>query len=430
MKILWLSHLVPFPPKGGVLQRSFNLIKETAKEHQITLLCFNQGAFLEGTLPEQKEPLNFAKTELLKYVRRVEIVDLPEERIPGGRYWMALKAIVKGSSYNMEWLRSCGFRERLIRLLGNEKFDLVHIDTVSLCIYADLLGTTPTILNHHNFESSMLEQRSKKEKNTLKRWFYSYEASRLLQSEKYYVKNAWLNITCSDQDANEIKSTVVGANVRSIPNGVDLSYFSPNGLISPIPNRIALVGGLSWYPNRDAVEYFFQSIWPLLKDRCPESQVDIIGRNPDEAIREYAKREPRIHVHGFVDDVRNYLWRTEYYLCPIRIGGGTKLKILDALASGCCIIAHPFACKGIEVKDGQHLLFAESAEDYVEKIELLKANPDLRAKLRAEGPKLIESTYSYEGIGRKYSCAVRDTVTMAKNQGERFDEPVYSKNSL
>lgn len=430
MKILWLSHLVPFPPKGGVLQRSFNLLKETAKEHEITLLCFNQSEFLVGTLPEQREPLSFAKAELLKYVRKIEVFDLPEDTIPGGRYWMALKAILKGSSYNMEWLRSAAFRERLTSLLANEKFDLVHIDTVSLCLYTGLLGATPTILNHHNFESSMLDQRAKKEKSILKRWFYSLEASRLLKSERQYVKDAWLNITCSDQDANDIKSSVAGVNVRTIPNGVDLSYFSPNSSITPIPNRIALVGGLSWYPNRDAVEYFLQDIWPLLKSRCPDAQVDIIGRNPDEAIREYVKREPRIQVHGFVDDVRSYLWRTDYYLCPIRVGGGTKLKILDALASGCCIIAHPFACKGIEVKDGQHVLFAKSAEDYVEKIELLNANPTLREKLSAEGPKLIESTYSYEGIGREYLSVVRETVGMAKNQGERFDEPVYSKSSL
>ncbi|WP_203300628.1 glycosyltransferase family 4 protein [Marinobacter sediminum] len=430
MKILWLSHLVPYPPKGGVLQRSFNLIKEAAREHEITLLCFNQRAFLESTLPEVTDPLELACSELLNYVQHIKVFEIPEDKLLGGKLWVVTKAILKGSSYNMEWLKSDPFRKELINKIKSDEFDVVHVDTISLCAYFDVIHEAPLILNHHNFESKMLMERSRKEKNKLKRIFYAHEARRLLDSEKNYIRKVQLNITCSDDDANDIRAEVGVDNVMTIPNGVDLSYFSTNRSVLPIANRIVLVGGLSWYPNRDAVEYFLQEVWPLLKERVPTAEVDIIGRSPTESMTKFAEQEPRVHVQGFVDDVRPYLWRSEFYLCPIRIGGGTKLKILDALASGCCIIAHPFACKGIEVREGEHVLFAESGAEYVDKIELLNSDPELRARLRERGPKLIESSYSYEGIGRTYSSAVTEAATKAKNQGVKFDEFVVGKSSV
>ena len=171
-----------------------------------------------------------------------------------------------------------------------------------------------------------------------------------------------------------------------------------------------LVGGLSWYPNREAVEYFIKDIWPLLKEAVPGLRVDIVGRNPTRAIIEASEQESAINVHGFVDDVRVYLWRSSLYLCPIRTGGGTKLKILDALASGCCIVADPFACKGINVKNGRHVFYAETPEQYVSKIKFLLANPEVQAAARQEGPRLIRESYNYEAIGSKYSKSLSDLL--------------------
>lgn len=430
MKILWLSHLVPYPPKGGVLQRSYNLIKEVSKDHEITLFAFNQRDFLKGSLPGLSDPLDFACTELRKLVKEIKVFDIPENQSPGGKYWVAFKAILLGSSYNMEWLKSISFRRELISLLEHKKFDVIHVDTISLCVYMKYIGKTPVILNHHNFESKMLLERSRRESNLLKRIFYFNEARSLFKSEKKFIKESNLNITCSDQDSGDIKDIVNVENVIAIPNGVDLSYFSTNRDSQPLKNRLILVGGLSWYPNRDAVEYFLSEVWPLLKVRIPSVHVDIIGRNPSEMIKKSAELEPRIHVHGFVDDIREYLWRSEFYLCPIRIGGGTKLKILDALASGCCIIAHPFACKGIEVREGEHVLFAISAEEYVQQIEFLIARPDVCEKLRTEGPKLVEALYGYDAIGKRYSLVINETAGLTNRQGESVDELVFGKSSF
>jgi len=410
MKVLWLSHLIPYPPKGGVLQRTFNMISEVGKYHEITLVAFNQSGILKASLPDQDDPLEFAIKKLSEKVKSIHILEIEENSVPGGRYITALKALLSGGAYNMEWLRSAKARSKIKSLLSQDSFDVVHIDTISLCVYADLFHGLPMVLNHHNFESAMLKARSETESNPLKSLYFRNEAAQLKKSESYYCRLADINITCSEDDGKAMQIAFGHGQFLTVPNGVDISYFFPKPSMEVIEESIVIVGGLSWYPNREAVEYFIRQIWPILKKRIPKMRVDVIGRGPTDEMLKLAETDEFFHVHGFVDDVRDYLWQAQFYLCPIKTGGGTKLKILDALASGCCIIADTFACKGIEVKNGENVRYAETAEDYVAAILELQAHPEDEMRLREAGPKLIRNKYSYIGIGQQYSKILIDLV--------------------
>lgn len=415
MKILWLSHLVPYPPKGGVLQRSFNLLKEMSRYHEITLVAFNQSKFLESSLPGVLDPLEVAKSELSQFVYVAEIFDVPENTLPLGRYLIALKALVSGRAFNMTWLDSKDVHDAIERLVSEQEFDAVHMDTISLGVYSEHFNSIPIVLNHHNFESNMLKSRAANERNFFKRLYYGLEAHRLLKSELHYCKFVSLNLACSDDDAGKMTEDTGANNFITVPNGVDVSYFFPNDEIEVNDKNIVIVGGLSWYPNREAVEYFINDIWPMLNKEIPGLQVDIIGRNPTKYIVETSERDESIKVHGFVDDVRHYLWRSQIYLCPVKTGGGTKLKILDALAAGCCIVAHPFSCKGISVINGRHVFFAETPAEYVSKIRYLIENPDVRDRVRQEAPRLIKDVYNYESIGKYYS---RELVSLLNEESQ------------
>lgn len=414
MKVLWLSHLIPYPPKGGVLQRTYNMIREVGHYHDITLVAFNQAGFLSASLPECDNPLETARHELLKSVQSLHVLTIPETEKPGGRYSTALKALLCWQAYNMEWLRSAEARATLMALLSEQSFDAVHVDTISLCVYADLFDGLPVVLNHHNFESAMLASRVETESNPIKKLYYRYEALQLLKSEIRYCQQVSLNVTCSEEDAEAMKASIRGGEFLSVPNGVDIDYFYPSSHSSVVKKSIVIVGGLSWYPNREAVEYFIREIWPLIKKRVPDMIVDIVGRGPTPEMLKLAETDSAFRVHGFVDDVRDYLWRAHFYLCPIRTGGGTKLKILDALASGCCIIADPFACKGINVQNGVNVVFAESPENYVDAILNLLDRPDDVESLKKAGPELIRSRYSYKGIGRQYAAVLSDLVEQSQ----------------
>ncbi|QSP93674.1 glycosyltransferase [Marinobacter salinisoli] len=417
MRILWLSHLIPYPPKGGVLQRSYNLLKEVCKQHEVTLFAFNQSDFLRKSLPVESDPVGAAVLELKTFVESVTVMTIPEEQLKFGRYRTALKALFSGNSYNMAWLRSREAAEALSELVENRAFDAVHIDTISLCVYWDIVSHLPVFLNHHNFESRMLLERSKSESNPLKKIYFREEGRRLSASERAYCELACLNICCSDDDAEDMKNIFPKGSFVTIPNGVDISYFYSSQDVTKKPNTAVIVGGLSWYPNRKAVEFFISDIWPILKERIPEFRVDIIGRDPTKEMVELSKKENNIHVHGFVDDVRKYLWESEFYLCPIKVGGGTKLKILDALATGCCIIADPFACKGINVTDSVNVIFAETAEGYVDKILELRARQSLMEAITENGPRLIADRYDYEKIGKDYCRYIQEYSSCAGLSG-------------
>lgn len=403
MRLLWLSHLVPYPPKGGVLQRSYNLIKEMANYHEITLVCFNQVSLLESSLPEKSDPLDYAKQMLRHHVNSIIILDIPQETIPAGRYLIALKALLKGRAYNMEWLRSSRAEKAIAKVLRGDSFDAVHLDTISLSPYAKLFYELPLVLNHHNFESEMLRQRAQTETNYLKSLFFRYEASRLFKSEVKFCRKSTLNLTCSDDDSEAMRAATGVDNFLTVPNGVDVSYFYPNRKVEIIKRSILIVGGMSWYPNREAVEFFIREIWPKVKREFPDIVVNIVGRSPTKAIVDFASVEPSVNLHGFVNDIREHLWSSHLYLCPIRTGGGTKLKILDALATGCCIIADPFACKGIDVESESHVLYASEPDDYVSRINDVLNDQSLENTLRSNGPKLIFDKYSYSSIGKLYS---------------------------
>ncbi|MGM0767442.1 MAG: glycosyltransferase family 4 protein [Pseudomonadota bacterium] len=408
MKILWLSHLVPYPPKGGVLQRSYNLLKEVAKYHDVTLVSFNQRQFLASSFPGVDNPLELAVTELSKIVEVAEILDIPENTMPFGRHLIALKALLTGKSFNMTWLESKLAHKAIESVMKKKQFDVVHLDTISLGVYDRHFDNVPVVLNHHNFESDMLRARAVSKSSFIKSKYYGLEASRLFASELRHCKTASLNLACSDDDAIKMARRTGSGNFITVPNGVDVGYFFPNPDVKVSDKSILIVGGLSWYPNREAVEYFISEIWPLLKKEIPGLRVDIVGRNPTAEIVDAAEQDDGVKVHGFVNDVREYLWRSQIYLCPIRTGGGTKLKILDALAAGCCIVGDPFSCKGIKVRDEQHVFYAEKPAEYVSKIKYLLEHPEIQARAKQAGPQLIREMYDYKIIGEKYSRALLD----------------------
>ena len=255
------------------------------------------------------------------------------------------------------------------------------------------------VLNHHNVESDMMFRRAKKEKNILKKSYFYLEAYKLRVYEKNEINNFNINVTCSDLDSLRIETLSPGVATHVIPNGVDTDFFSASNKVTPDPYYLVFIGGMSWYPNREAMLFFARQVWPLLKEKIPGIHMHVVGEAPPEELHELAKVDDNYHVHGFVDDVKSIFYQAGIYVCPISDGGGTKLKILDALAMGKPIVAHRIACEGIDVIDGTNVLFAEAPEEYVYNIKKLIEDQTLMEELGVNNRKLILEKYSYRVIG-------------------------------
>lgn len=405
-KILWLSHFIPFPPKGGNLQRSYNLIRELSKDHDVTLLSFNQSNIV-GT----PELLQIAKDHFSEFCTFADVLPIPSENSKMERVFLLLKSLLPWRTYTVSWLESEKFAIKLNDLIDNNHFDVIHVDTISLAPYVTHLKNVKIVLNHHNIESTMMLRRAENEGNLPKKLYFYQEGLKLRKLERRVCNKFDLNITCSDLDSERLKSTASINECLAIPNGVDLEYFHPVET-NIRPKSLIFAGGLSWYPNLDAMTFFLNSVWPELVRQIPDISLTIIGKNPPAWMLNMKKKYPNLYITGFVDDVRPYLAEAQIYICPIKDGGGTKLKVLDALAMGKALVADAIACEGIDVINNKSVIFASTPAEYIAKIKLLIDNPAIGEKLAANGAQLVRDLYSFQSIGKKLSIAYSELASL------------------
>jgi len=409
VKILWLSHIVPYPPKGGVLQRSHHLLRELAGRAEVHLASYVQEAPLRRIYGDVQAGLDEARKELSKICPLVRFFPIPCERLRWGKELLLLWSLFTVHPYTMNWLKSRKTRSELDALIRGGGYDAVHFDSIPLGIFHDLHPNVKRTMNHHNIESHMMLRRASMEGNWLKKAYLWYEGWRLQRYERGVCGRFDMNLTCSSLDSKRLNEIIPGLPTAVIPNGVDVDYFRPSGA-SRHPNRLVFAGRLSAYTNRRAVLFLARELWPVLKSALPEMEMDIIGSDPPAEIVELSRRDPAFRVHGFVDDVRPYLSSAAIYVCPIDDGGGTKLKVLDALAMELPLVAHPIACEGIAVAAEQTVLYATTPADYVAQIRRLLEQPDLRRRMSDAGRRLVVERYSFAGIGRELHAVYKNMI--------------------
>ncbi len=408
MRVLWISHLLPYPPIGGVRQRSYNLVRMAARGHELHVLALTQRAMHadEDSVAEAVEAIRSVGA-------RVEAFAIPSEssRL---RWWtLVATSFARPLPYSVNWLRSQAMRRRMEDLVTDrDAFDVVHVDTIGLAEFARSLPGVPMVLNHHNVESHMMRRRASKESNPAKRIYFAREARKLGRYERTACHRARMNLVVSDLDAERLASSVGPTPTATIPNGVDVDYFRSTREPGEGCGGFVFVGGMDWYPNREAVRFLTREIWPVLAEDDPHRRLTVVGRNPPPDLVRLQERDSRVSVPGFVDDVRPIMDDALAYLCPIRDGGGTRLKVLDALAMAKPLVATGLAVEGLDLVDGIHYLRAESPRDYLHQVRRLESDPELRRRLATEARRFVEQRYSWEVIGedlaRAYARAVDD----------------------
>lgn len=409
MRILWLGHNLAYPPKGGPLQRNYNLLKEAARYHEVHALVFDQPATRPpGVTPE------ICVQGLSKFCASVEWVALPKDTLSIGRYSRAIVGMFTGEPYEFRWLRSKEMSQRLVQMANRFRFDVVHADTLGLAPYVSLVPSVGTVLNHHDIESALVQRRAASEQRLSWRLFWSREAEHLLAAERRWCPAFHVNIVVSDDEGQLVKPSCGESKIRVVPNGVDLSYFTQRP--DPGGSRLLFCGRLDQLANKGAITYFFNSIWPQLSARVKNLEIEVVGKNPPTWLLELSRRDPRVQVPGFVDDVRPYFQKATIFVCPILDGGGTRLKILDALAMGMPIVSTSFAASGLGLRDELHLLLADTPERFVDKIMRLLVDADLRQRLARGAVDVVRETYSWDTIGHRLVAAYEEAAARRETQ--------------
>lgn len=405
MKVLWLGHNLAFPPKGGALQRNYNLLLEVSKQCEVHVLAFDQPATRPSTVTADD-----CVKALTKFCVTAEWVQLSSPSSRWRTNCRVLGSWLGSDPYETRWLRHSEMAARLHSFLSQVPIDVIHFDTIGLAQYLPIvrrLGINKrmaTVLNHHDVQSAQLLRRAAHETNYLSQALLKREARNVRRAEQFWCPLMDLNLTVSEEEKTLLDDAVNHrAKVEVVPNGVDPTYFATRS--DPQGKTIIFCGKLDKYSNKSGIKYFFQKIWPLLTILDPRIEIAVMGRDPPLWLKKLGKADGRIHVTGFVDDVRPYFKKAVAFVCPVFDGGGTQLKVLDALAMGVPTVATTFSVMGLNLKHEIHVLLGDTPEEFARHVMSVISDVELRCRLTAASTLLVHEAFSWSQIGPKINAA-------------------------
>jgi polysaccharide biosynthesis protein PslH len=388
-ELLFLCQNLPFPPDGGALIRSFHTLRLLSQEYEVTALCFFRKASRAS-----EDAIRLGKEGLEEFARDVEVFPIPQESSRVRLVVDHLRSVLGGRAYTRWAYESGDFRNRLEHLISTREFSVIHMDSLDLVGYLPALKGRQVVVAHHNVESSLLARRADSE-DAFRRRYLRLQARLTAREERIWCPRVALNVTVSDEDRKALANLAPESRIVVAPNGVDTAAFLPS---DEVPDQeIVFVGGHTWFPNRDGMEFFAESILPLVRKSHPEVRVTWVGRARQPIVDAMAAKG--VEMTGYVDDIRPYVSRAKCFIVPLRVGGGTRLKILDAWALGKALVSTSAGCEGLVKRHGENILIADSPQDFAAAVGKVLDDDALRRRLEEGGRRTVEEHYDWSAIG-------------------------------
>ncbi len=388
-----------------MLQRGFNIVRELGRRTDLHLL-----AFVHPDVLPTPTTLDESRTVLGEFCESIEYFPLWPKASKAHTAAALATGLLSTGPFSAIAHRSAAFQRSVDAALAKGSFDIVHVDTVALSQFVDLgpNRTTPTLLTHHNIESQLMRRRSEVETRTLAKMFLQREAAKLEEYESRVSPAYDMNIFMSAQDQELLSGRVPGIYGTVVPNGVDVDYFSPDA--TAVKPALIYTGGMNMFANRDAVTWFLNDIWPAIVAATPEVRFFAVGQDPPKELKALAARDSRIVVTGYVDDIRPLVREAAVYVVPLRVGGGTRLKVLDAMASGKAIVSTAIGCEGIDVTPGEHLVVADTPDGFARATTALLADAPRQRSLGAAARARVVERYAWPAMGDRLMDAYREAT--------------------
>lgn len=388
MRILVLSPFFPWPLYGGNLIRIFGILKElSCRGHEIYLLAGHV-----GPAPAPDNPVN-------ALCREVEFYRPPASSESSHPLQARLRALFSPYPYTNSKFGSNEIRRVIQRILAQKRFDLVLANFAFMAdsVPRSVARGTPVVLDEHESEG-LLWRQYLRGGNVATRAFGLINLLKLAWFQKRLVSRIDA-ILCASERETEFARTFIPADVGlwTVPNGIDADSYNPLLTARKDSHAIILCGGLGVFRNRLAALWFAQTVYPAIRREVPDAEFWIVGKDPNQEIRDLEKT-PGIHVTGTVEDTRPYYARAAVAVAPYRFGEGTKLKVLEAMASGVPVVSTPIGCQGIDVVDGEHVLIAESEKDFGHQVIRLLGDAQKRTQVAGAARRRIEEKYTWEKI--------------------------------
>jgi len=384
VRILLISPWLPWPPHDGGRIRILETLRFLAARHQVTLLTHVTSPQERGHVDAIRDLCEGIEVEFVSSARLHRI-----GRVAAG--------MLQGYPVIQSIYYSRRLAQRVRALTAEDRFDVIHVEFSMIARYARAISArckAKRVLSTHNIESQRFEREIPLSPWGLRRLALMGNALLFPAWEEKSVRLFDGAVAVSEHDRNWLQRNLPGGRVSLVPNGVDISYFQPDPQAAIGPSLV-FTGVMDYPPNVDAVVWFVEDIFPLLLARHPHIRFDIVGARPSARVLALKSR-PGVNVTGEVPDVRPYVRQATAFVVPLRSGGGTRLKILQAMSLGCPVISTRIGAEGLEVADGDNVLFAEDGEQFLQQLEGLLASPELRGQLVRQGRELVTRRYDWQ----------------------------------
>ncbi len=391
-----------WPLDTGGHVRSFHIVAELARRHRVTLLTTHgpddDPEGLAARLPQCEEVVSIPCAIPTRATVRFALALL--------RSWLSPLPV------DLWRCRVPALRKEVSRRLAAGAVDVCVADYLAVTPNVALNGQVPRVLFAHNVEHMIWKRLRQVETRRWRRALLEVEWRKMRRYEARACTRARLTVAVSEVDRAMLAARAPGARVDAIPTGVDTAYFTPDGS-REMPEALVFIGGMDWFPNEDGIMFFIEAVLPRIRHEVPGVSLTVVGRNPSCRLRTAAAKAG-VRVTGTVNDVRPYAAEAAVSVVPLRVGGGTRLKIFEALAMGKAVVSTTVGAEGLPLIPGTHFLQVDDPAEFAGAVVALLRDPARRRALGSAGRRLVEERYSWSQVAREFEAMCEEVVRHAR----------------
>ncbi|HYN84180.1 MAG TPA: glycosyltransferase, partial [Pyrinomonadaceae bacterium] len=395
MRILWLKTELLHPVDKGGRIRTYQMLRHLKREHHVTYLTLD-----DGTADAR------ARSRADEYCH--ELVTVPHrtrEKFSAAFYAELAANLASRLPYALKKYESQPMRREVEARANGGDFDVLVCDFLTPAVNTPARPPCATLLFQHNVEALIWRRHYEVQRNPAKKAYLFDQWRKTRAFERDACRRFDWVVAVSREDREMMRREYGVETVSDVPTGVDTDFFRPSGAERREPHDLVFTGSMDWLPNEDAINFFTERVMPLVKREVPGVTLTVVGRNPSAALVELSKRDPSVRVTGRVEDVRPYMERAAAYVVPIRVGGGTRLKIYEAMAMEKPVVSTTVGAEGLPVADGAEILLADAPEDFAAAVVRVLKDEALSASLGARAAAAVRERFGWPKVADEFASA-------------------------
>jgi sugar transferase (PEP-CTERM/EpsH1 system associated) len=395
VNLLWLKSELLHPIDKGGRIRTYHMLRELKREHRITYLTLDDGDAASDAADRAEEYSH----ELIRIPLRTQ------PKRSAGFYLELLRNLMSRLPYAVWKYRSTAMRRVIAEAARKSQADVIVCDflapAVNIPARQDL--SCPVMLFQHNVEATIWERHARVASNPLAKVYLREQWRRMRAFERAQCRRFDHVVAVSRRDMEVFESEYGITKVSEIPTGVDIEYFRPEGGIQPQRCDLVFTGSMDWLPNEDAIVFFTKSILPGIRAVVPDVTLTVVGRNPSPRILDLARHDPAVRITGSVPDVRPFIEHATVFIVPLRIGGGTRLKIYEAMAMEKAIVSTSIGAEGLPVTDGEDIILADTPETFASSVIQLLTDAQRAERIGRRAANLVRAEFGWGRVADKFA---------------------------